>query len=264
MTTSIDHPRPPAGRPRAGPAGRRLAALEPGTAGGGRPGPGPAGVPGLGDLLVLVHRRRLHLHLADVNDGTAARAVEPHGGHVMPGGMYLSWLADEIAPYDFTDQRGHAAADAGCWPASGCWCCWSGCSAYAPASCRRLALYLFCVISVPVAIWWAAGGQPDPAADRAVLGAGRARRVPAHATTGPAGPGRGLAAVRAGVLREDHPGARRVRDRDASAYFATGGFCAPAGGRLARLPHSAAADLCRSGSRRTWSRSEPGAELRPR
>ncbi len=94
------------------------------------------------------------------NDGLH-RSVEPYAGHVMPGGMFLSWSADQLAPYDFRvtavllllmQLLANVGAvvllvrlfgvRAGILP--------------------PLALYLFCVISVPVAIWWAAGVNQLP------------------------------------------------------------------------------------------------------
>jgi hypothetical protein len=94
------------------------------------------------------------------NDGLL-RSVEPYAGHVMPGGMFLSWLADQIAPYDFRVTAAMLllmqllasvgllvllvrlfGVRAGILP--------------------PLVLYLFCVISVPVAIWWAAGVNQLP------------------------------------------------------------------------------------------------------
>ncbi len=94
------------------------------------------------------------------NDGLQ-RSFEPYAGHVMPGGMLLSWAADEVAPYDFRVTAAMLllmqllasvgllvllvrlfGVRAGILP--------------------PLALYLFCVISVPVAIWWAAGVNQLP------------------------------------------------------------------------------------------------------
>ena len=94
------------------------------------------------------------------NDGLH-RSIEPYAGHVMPGGMLLSWLADDVAPYDFRLTAAMLllmqlladvglvvllvrlfGARAGILP--------------------PLAVYLFCVISVPVAIWWAAGVNQLP------------------------------------------------------------------------------------------------------
>lgn len=83
-------------------------------------------------------------------------AVEPYIGHVMPAGMYLSWIADAIAPYDFRVtatlllilQAGAAGA-----------LLWMLVRMFGarPGILPPLALYLFCVITTPVAIWWAAG-----------------------------------------------------------------------------------------------------------
>jgi hypothetical protein len=94
------------------------------------------------------------------NDGLQ-RIGEPYAGHVMPGGFVLSWLADELAPFDFRVTGTMLllfqlladvglvvmlvrlfGARAGILP--------------------PLAVYLFCVISVPVAIWWAAGVNQLP------------------------------------------------------------------------------------------------------
>jgi hypothetical protein len=97
-----------------------------------------------------------------VNGGLAVQdVVQPHGGHVMPGGLYLSWLSDRIAPYDYTVNATmllvlQAAADiglvvllvrlfgvrAGILP--------------------PLVLYLFCMTGTPVAIWWAAAVNAIP------------------------------------------------------------------------------------------------------
>ena len=142
------------------------------------------GVPGLGDLLVLVHRRRLHLHLADGRT-TASQPVECLRAVRRPRDARRACTCPgwptTIAPYDFRVNAADAAADAGCSPTSGCWCCWSGCSAPRPGILPPLALYLFCVISRPGRDLVGRRRQPAPAADRAVLGARRARR----ATCGP-------------------------------------------------------------------------------
>lgn len=90
------------------------------------------------------------------NEGTSPDvALEPYAGHVMPAGMYLSWLADHVAPFDF---RVNAAmlvlmqliASVGLLVMlvrlfGARW-----------AILPPLVIYLFCTISVPVAIWWAA------------------------------------------------------------------------------------------------------------
>lgn len=88
-------------------------------------------------------------------------ALEPHGGHVMPGGMYLTWLLGAAAPYDFTlaglvllGLQGLAdlglvvllvrmfGLRAGILP--------------------PLALYFWSVFSTPMALWWAAGVNQIP------------------------------------------------------------------------------------------------------
>jgi hypothetical protein len=90
-----------------------------------------------------------------------AAALDPYIGHVMPAGMYLSWLADAVAPYDFRVtatlllllQAGAAGA-----------LLWMLVRMFGarPAILPPLALYLFCVITTPVAIWWAAGVNQLP------------------------------------------------------------------------------------------------------
>jgi hypothetical protein len=88
-------------------------------------------------------------------------AIEPYIGHVMPAGMYLSWLADAVAPYDFrvtatlllVMQAGAAGA-----------LLWMLVQMFGvrPGILPPLAFYLFCVITTPVAIWWAAGVNQLP------------------------------------------------------------------------------------------------------
>lgn len=88
-------------------------------------------------------------------------AVEPYIGHVMPGGMYLSWFADAVAPYDFrvtatllmVMQAGAAAA-----------LLWMLVRMFGVrlGILPPLAFYLFCVITTPVGIWWAAGVNQLP------------------------------------------------------------------------------------------------------
>ncbi len=96
------------------------------------------------------------------NEGSSPDlALEPYAGHVMPAGMYLSWLADHVAPYDF---RVNAAmlvlmqllANVGLLVMlvrlfGARW-----------GILPPLVVYLFCTISVPVAIWWAAGVNQLP------------------------------------------------------------------------------------------------------
>ena len=97
-----------------------------------------------------------------VNGGLAPQdVIQPHGGHVMPGGLYLSWLSNRIAPYDYTINATmllalQLLADVGLvvllvrmfgarW-----------------AIVPPLALYLFCMTGTPVAIWWAAAVNALP------------------------------------------------------------------------------------------------------
>ncbi len=97
-----------------------------------------------------------------VNEGLSpVVAFREYNGHVMPAGMYLSWLAQVVAPYDFRVLASgllvmQTVADLGLvvllvrlfGPRAGIL--------------PPLALYLFCVISVPVSIWWAAGVNQLP------------------------------------------------------------------------------------------------------
>ncbi len=92
---------------------------------------------------------------------TLAAATEPYAGHLMPGGMYLTWLAGEIHAYDFTVAGAmlvamQAAADVGLLVLL-----------VRMFGLRRgilppLALYLFTVFSTPMAVWWAAGVNQVP------------------------------------------------------------------------------------------------------
>ena len=92
-----------------------------------------------------------------LSDGSRLdQAMEPYAGHVMPAGMYLSWLADQLAPLDYRPIAVlllalQLLADVGLvrlllklfgarW-------------GILPPLC----VYLFCSIGTPVAIWWAAG-----------------------------------------------------------------------------------------------------------
>jgi hypothetical protein len=87
---------------------------------------------------------------------TLRAAFEPYIGHLTPGGMYLSWLADAVAPYDFRVtatmllvlQAGASVA-----------LLWMLVRVFGvrPGILPPFALYLFCVITTPAAIWWAAG-----------------------------------------------------------------------------------------------------------
>jgi hypothetical protein len=88
-------------------------------------------------------------------------AFTPHGGHLMPAGMYLTWLTSEISPYGWA------------WPAA----IMIGLQVLAdigmvvllvrmfglrPGILPPLALYCFTVFSTPMAVWWAAGINQIP------------------------------------------------------------------------------------------------------
>jgi NADH:ubiquinone oxidoreductase subunit 6 (subunit J) len=87
--------------------------------------------------------------------------MEAYAGHLMPAGLYLSWLADELAPFDFRVNATvllamQVLADAGAVVML------VRLFGARPGILPPLAVYLFCVISVPVAIWWAAGVNQIP------------------------------------------------------------------------------------------------------
>jgi hypothetical protein len=90
-------------------------------------------------------------------DGTSlASALEPHGGHLMPAGMYLSWLSDAISPYDYWFNATvllllQVAADVGLLVLL------VKLFGPRPGILPPLALYLFTVFTAPLAVWWAAG-----------------------------------------------------------------------------------------------------------
>lgn len=88
-------------------------------------------------------------------------AFEEYAGHVMPAGMYLSWLASELAPYDFRVTTVllllmQAVADAGLVVLL------VRLFGVRPGILPPLCVYLFGSISAPVAIWWAAGVNQLP------------------------------------------------------------------------------------------------------
>jgi len=91
------------------------------------------------------------------NDGTSlSTALEPHGGHLMPAGLYLSWLSDALSPYDYRFNALvllalQAAADLGLLVLL------VRMFGARPGILPPLALYLFTVFTVPLAVWWAAG-----------------------------------------------------------------------------------------------------------
>jgi hypothetical protein len=97
-----------------------------------------------------------------MNEGIdPAVAVREYSGHVMPAAMYLSWVANAIAPYDFTVIATfllllQALASAGALVMLHRMFGWR------PGILPPLCVYLFCVISVPVGIWWAAGANQLP------------------------------------------------------------------------------------------------------
>jgi hypothetical protein len=88
-------------------------------------------------------------------------AFTPYGGHLMPGGMYLTWLASAIAPYDFTFPGVllialQLLADLGAVVLL------VRMFGLRPGILPPLALYFFTVFSTPMAVWWAAGINQIP------------------------------------------------------------------------------------------------------
>ena len=133
-------------------------------------------------------------------------AIGQYGGHVMPVGMWLTWLANVVAPWEYWPIAtmlllGQLLADVGCLVLL--------LRLFGP---RRgilppLALYLFSAISIPSVLWWASGANQLPL--QAALFWALSAHV-AYLRSGP-GPARardgGVAGRRAGLLREDPPGA---------------------------------------------------------
>jgi hypothetical protein len=88
-------------------------------------------------------------------------AFTPHGGHLMPAGMYLTWLTSEFSPYGWA------------WPAAimivlqlladvGIVVLLVRMFGLRPGILPPLALYVFTVFSTPMAVWWAAGVNQIP------------------------------------------------------------------------------------------------------
>lgn len=96
------------------------------------------------------------------NDGLSLRvAAEPYGGHLMPGGMYLTWLAGEIRPYDFT-VAGVILVAMQVLADIGAVVLLVRMFGLRPGILPPLALYFFTVFSTPMAVWWAAAVNQLP------------------------------------------------------------------------------------------------------
>ena len=97
-----------------------------------------------------------------MNDGISPSVLfDAYAGHVMPAGMFLSWLSTVIAPYNFTTIVVmlvvlQVVANAGLLVLLVRW------FGLRPGILPPLALYLFCVISFPSSVWWAAGVNQIP------------------------------------------------------------------------------------------------------
>lgn len=101
--------------------------------------------------------------MARMLDGgpTPSSLFRPYAGHVMPVPLLFSWLNAAFAPFDFLPTAAaiwalQALADLGLLLLLVRW-----------FGVRRgilppLALYLFCVISLPVMVWWAAAANQLP------------------------------------------------------------------------------------------------------
>ncbi len=87
--------------------------------------------------------------------------LEGYGGHMMPGGLLLSWVYAHAAPLDFTYQAVtlmvmQALASLGCLALLR--------SLFGPrwGILAPLGVYLFAAISLPAFLWWAAGVNQLP------------------------------------------------------------------------------------------------------
>jgi len=94
-------------------------------------------------------------HMA--NGGTSlTNALEPHGGHLMPAGMYLSWLSDTLSSYSWWINASvllvlQLVADVGMVV------CLVRMFGWRPGILPPMVLAMFTVLSVPMAVWWAVG-----------------------------------------------------------------------------------------------------------
>ncbi|SFC02552.1 hypothetical protein SAMN04487968_103118 [Nocardioides terrae] len=97
-----------------------------------------------------------------LDDGiTPSSLFRPYAGHVMPVPMLVSWLNATFAPFSFLPTAAviwgmQAVADIGLLMLLVRW------FGVRPGILPPLALYLFCVISVPVMVWWAAAANQLP------------------------------------------------------------------------------------------------------
>jgi hypothetical protein len=96
------------------------------------------------------------------NHGTSLEtALEPHGGHVMPAGMYLTWLSDTIAPFDYRVTATMSLllqllCDVGLVV------CLVRLFGWRPGILPAMAVAMFTVFSMPMAVWWAVGVNQLP------------------------------------------------------------------------------------------------------
>ena len=96
------------------------------------------------------------------NDGPGlGTAVAQYGGHVMPVGMWLTWLANAVAPWQYWPIAtllvlGQLLADVGCLALL------LRLFGSRPGILPPLALYLFSAISIPSVLWWASGANQLP------------------------------------------------------------------------------------------------------
>jgi hypothetical protein len=88
-------------------------------------------------------------------------AFKPLSGHIMPGGMYLSWLSDAISPYNWTVTATMSlllqlVADVGMVV------CLVRLFGWRPGILPPMVLAMFTSFSVPLAVWWAVGVEQIP------------------------------------------------------------------------------------------------------
>ena len=155
----------------------------------------------------------------------------------MPGGMYLTWLVDQIAPFDFTRRRPRSCSlmQALAEPrvpavAAGRM---FGRRLGHPAAARALPLHG--VLASQIAVWWAAGDPGQLPFQIAFFWAMASQR---HLPADPTAAVTLVVAIawvvgRPGLLREDAPGHRRDRHRHASPT-------SPPGSPRERIAHAVA------------------------
>jgi hypothetical protein len=95
------------------------------------------------------------------NDSSLANALEPHGGHLMPAGMYLSWLSETVSSYSWWINATvllvlQLVVDVGMVV------CLVRMFGWRPGILPPMVLAMFTVFSLPMAVWWAVGVNQLP------------------------------------------------------------------------------------------------------